>query len=138
MIVIGVYTVNKQYNVIYIQQQTFQYLLNQLKHKKLFFITADNRMFEVKQQQLAYYIPQQNSQPFLLVPITIQPFLQYSNRVIIEEYTDRIVFRDISPINFYNYLSYLESASRPLSIPRFGEEEIIQVKIPRKFRKEEF
>ena len=138
MIVIGVYNVNKQYNVIYLQQQTFKYLFNQLKHKKLFFITADNRVIEVKKQQFVYYIPQQNSQSFFLIPITIQPFFQYSNRVIIEEYVDRIVVRDITPVNFYQYLNYLESVNQPLNIPKISEEEIIQVKIPRKFRKEEF
>ena len=153
----GIYTIHDKFKVIYLSQPIFYKLMYSIRAgKKVFFVTIDDREQLISPQQIKYWILQiqqnkqnqnqqniqnrqyQQRQQCSLIPIRIEPFFFYTDRVSIEEYRDKIVFRDLKTIPIWAILNYNQNEAKDLELP--PEPEItpgstIEVKAPRRGRK---
>jgi len=110
------------------------------KKKKVFFITIDDKEQLINpQQQIRYWIPKtKNGQQYFLIPLRIEPFFFYTDRVSIEEFENKIVFRDLKTIPIWALENKQQNGGGDLELP--PEPEVapgstIEVKVPRRGRK---
>jgi len=134
----GIYNVNSQFKVIYLPPTIFYKLLYSIKAgKKVFFVTVDDREQLITPQQIKYWIPQQgqNGQQYFLIPFRIEPYFFYTDRVSIEEFSNRIVFRDLKTIPTWAILNSQENSLELPEKPEVAPGVVVEFKAPRRGRK---
>jgi len=138
----GIYIIHNQFKVIYLSQDIFYKLMHSIRAgKKVYFVTIDDNEQLINPQQIKYWIPQQQSnqgQQYFLIPIRIEPFFYYTDRVSIEEYKDKIIFRDLKTIPIWALEQQSQNEKIDLELPHkpiIAPGSSIEVKIPRRGRK---